>query len=91
MRSKMASRGIALLLLTLAGSIAAPLTITCAAESKTSKERLSDKASDNQRVNNCRVPLEQRGSTPRPDCIRETESSTTATTQQRESGPPKPP
>jgi hypothetical protein len=35
---------------------------------KSAKERLSDKASDEQRVNNCRVPLDRRGSTPRPDC-----------------------
>jgi hypothetical protein len=32
------------------------------------KERLSDKASDNQRVDNCRVPVERRGSVSRPDC-----------------------
>jgi hypothetical protein len=37
-------------------------------EPKTLKERLSDKASDEQRVDNCRVPLERRGMTPRPDC-----------------------
>ena len=35
---------------------------------KSLKERLSDKASDEQRVNNCRVPLDRRGSKPRPDC-----------------------
>jgi hypothetical protein len=35
---------------------------------KSAKERLSDKASDEQRVNNCRVPLEKRGTKPRPDC-----------------------
>lgn len=35
---------------------------------KSAKERLSDKASDEQRVNNCRVPLDRRGSKPRPDC-----------------------
>ena len=35
---------------------------------KTSKERLSDKASDEQRVDNCGVPLDRRGSEPRPDC-----------------------
>jgi len=34
----------------------------------TLKERLSDKASDNQRVDNCHVPLERRGPKPRPDC-----------------------
>jgi hypothetical protein len=38
------------------------------AETKTSKERLSDKAADEQRVDNCRVPLERRGPVPRPDC-----------------------
>jgi hypothetical protein len=31
------------------------------------KERLSDKASDEQRVDNCNVPPEKRGSRPRPD------------------------
>lgn len=35
---------------------------------KSAKERLSDKASDEQRVNNCRVPVERRGMKPRPDC-----------------------
>jgi len=35
---------------------------------KTSKERLSDKASDDQRVDNCRVPPERRGPKARPDC-----------------------
>lgn len=39
-----------------------------AAEVKTSKERLSDKSSDEQRVDNCHVPPERRGSKPRPDC-----------------------
>lgn len=34
----------------------------------TGKERLSDKASDEQRVDNCRVPAERRGSKSRPDC-----------------------
>jgi hypothetical protein len=35
---------------------------------KSLKEKLSDKASDEQRVDNCRVPLDRRGSKPRPDC-----------------------
>lgn len=35
---------------------------------KSAKERLSDKASDEQRVNNCRVPPEKRGPKPRPEC-----------------------
>jgi hypothetical protein len=39
-----------------------------AAETKTSKERLSDKASDEQRVDDCRVPIERRTSRNRPDC-----------------------
>ena len=39
-----------------------------AQEAQTLKERLSDKASDAQRVDNCRVPPERRGPLPRPDC-----------------------
>lgn len=35
---------------------------------KSAKERLSDKASDEQRVDNCRVPPERRGTKSRPDC-----------------------
>jgi hypothetical protein len=35
---------------------------------RTGKERLGGKASDEQRVDNCKVPPEQRGSKPRPDC-----------------------
>ena len=43
--------------------------VTAAAqEARTLKERLSDKASDNQRVNNCRVPVEERGPVPRQGC-----------------------
>jgi hypothetical protein len=35
----------------------------------TIKERLGSKASDDQRVNNCKVPIAQRGLKPRPeDC-----------------------
>lgn len=34
---------------------------------KTGKERLSSKASDEQRVDNCKVPPELRGTTERPD------------------------
>jgi hypothetical protein len=34
---------------------------------KTGKERLGKKYSDNQRINNCKVPIEKRGSKPRPD------------------------
>jgi hypothetical protein len=39
-----------------------------AAEIKTLKERLFDKGSDEQRVNNCGVPPERRGTAPRPGC-----------------------
>ena len=35
---------------------------------KSIKERLSDKASDEQRVDNCKVPPERRGAKPRPGC-----------------------
>lgn len=39
------------------------------APAKTGKERLSDKASDEQRVDNCKVPPERQGTKPRPsDC-----------------------
>lgn len=34
---------------------------------ETLKERLSDKASDDQRVDNCKVPVERRGAKQRPD------------------------
>ena len=46
--------------------VAAPAAI--AQEPQTLKERLSDKASDAQRVDNCHVPPERRGGLPRPDC-----------------------
>ena len=39
-----------------------------AQDALTLKERLSDKASDEQRVNNCQVPPERRGPVPRPGC-----------------------
>jgi hypothetical protein len=37
-------------------------------EADTLKERLSDKASDEQRVDNCQVPADKRGSKERPGC-----------------------
>lgn len=43
----------------------------------TGKERLSDKAADQQRVDNCKVPEEKRGTTPRPDCKGKTASAAT--------------
>jgi len=38
-----------------------------AGSTRTGKERLGGKATDEQRVDNCKVPLGLRGSTPRPD------------------------
>jgi hypothetical protein len=56
-----------------------------AAEVKTSKERLSDKASDEQRVDDCRVPSERRGAVARPGCPDEARSgaASTGTGEQR--------
>ena len=55
---------IAILALVLSGFAGA-----ASAESvKTSKERLSDKASDEQRIDNCRVAPDRRGAVARPDC-----------------------
>jgi len=42
------------------------LVATTMAAAATGKERLGDKASDNQRVNDCRVPPEKRGPAKRP-------------------------
>ena len=39
---------------------------TMAAAVKTGKERLGDKASDEQRVNDCHVPPQKRGNSKRP-------------------------
>ena len=43
-------------------------TREAAPAAETLKERLSDKATDEQRVDNCRVAADRRGTTPRPDC-----------------------
>ncbi len=38
---------------------------------KTAKEKLGKKWSDHQRVNNCKVPVEERGTKPRPvECVK---------------------
>ena len=58
-------KAFALVLLLSLAEIAASAS---AREPQTLKERLSDKASDAQRVDNCRVPVERRGAVPRPDC-----------------------
>ena len=54
-----------MLLFFVAGSLA------MAQDARTLKERLSDKASDEQRMDNCHVPLERRGPKLRPDCPEE--------------------
>ena len=46
-----------------------------AAPTRTGKERLGGKASDEQRVDNCKVPLDRRGATQRPDTCREDAST----------------
>jgi hypothetical protein len=61
----------------LATSLPGPFT-QAAAETKTSKERLSDKASDDQRVDNCGVAAERRGAVSRPNCSEQAESARTA-------------
>ena len=38
-----------------------------AGPTRTGKERLDGKGSDEQRLDNCRVPLDRRGEKPRPD------------------------
>lgn len=46
---------------------------------QTLKERLGDKASDEQRVDNCKVPVERRGIKVRPDrCERESDAAPAA-------------
>jgi hypothetical protein len=50
------------------------LSAAMAQDGQTLKERLSDKASDAQRVDNCRVPPERRGTLPRPDCAEKSEA-----------------
>ena len=42
---------------------------------RTAKERLGGKASDEQRIDNCKVPLDLRGSKPRPDECRDAVST----------------
>lgn len=74
----MASRACVLLLLILA-VMSTPANQTFAGESAaTGKERLSDKGSDNQRTDNCRVPIDRRGNRARPDC-KESTNVTSAT------------
>ena len=55
-------------LLALGCAVIVWMPLAVAEEGLTLKERLSDKASDAQRVDNCRVPPDRRGTVPRPDC-----------------------
>lgn len=55
-------------ILALSCAVIGSVSVSLAQEALTLKERLSDKASDAQRVDNCHVPLERRGDLPRPDC-----------------------
>jgi len=61
-------------ILLLLAALAAPSAATRAEDEashvqpvRTAKERLGSKASDEQRVDNCKVPLDLRGPKPRPD------------------------
>jgi hypothetical protein len=69
--------------LALVASLGQPPRIATAQEAHTLKERLSDKASDEQRVDNCHVPVERRGTKPRPDCPEEPRSPTPAAKDQK--------
>jgi len=53
---------------TLPGSLSTAPAASTEEGAKTLKERLSDKASDEQRVDNCGVPLDRRGPMLRPGC-----------------------
>lgn len=56
-----------------------PAEIAARAEDETLKERLSDKASDEQRVDNCKVPLDRRGTRPRPEGCKQDDASAAPT------------
>jgi hypothetical protein len=56
------------------------------AELLTAKERLSEKWTDEQRVDNCKVPVDKRGSKPRPDCPRILSEPSVQTTAPQPSG-----
>ncbi len=64
----LAISGLVLMLLTQTAELRASESPEPANRAVTGKERLSDKASDEQRVDNCNVPADRRGSKPRPDC-----------------------
>lgn len=56
-----------------------PPQATATMRTQTLKERLGDKASDEQRVDNCKVPVERRGTKVRPDgCERKADPTSVA-------------
>jgi hypothetical protein len=65
----------------LGGAVLAVAALTAAAQTppaETLKERLSDKASDQQRVDDCKVAPEKRGDSKRPaDCAPTADAKTT--------------
>lgn len=72
--------------LALVASIAQPSVIAMAEQPKTAKERLAEKASDDQRVDDCGVPLGRRGPEPRPGCSEDEEAAPSEAGQDREKG-----
>jgi hypothetical protein len=64
----------------LALTLTMPATGAIAQETKTSKERLSRKWFDEQRIDNCRVPVELHGAAPRPGCHDEPGTASAART-----------
>lgn len=75
-----------IVLLALAVSIAHVSGVAMADQPKTAKERLSDKASDDQRVDDCGVPIAQRGPVLRPGCSEDKELAPTEGGQGRGKG-----
>ena len=74
--SSLSVRLIVMALVTQAAALASTAATSCQAQetkqiqtqpTRTGKERLGGKASDEQRVDNCKVPVEVRGAKPRPD------------------------
>ena len=65
--------------LVLSCALIASVPSAIAQEAHTLKERLSDKASDAQRVDNCHVPPERRGALPRADCAKKPRPATADT------------
>ena len=49
------------------GQTPPPAGAPAAPAGATGKERLGDKWTDDQRVDNCKVPIDKRGTKPRPD------------------------